>query len=251
MRADRDRCSTDREKKLREESAKMFAVKLKAIEDAHHHQLEELQRSVYELRHELEQTQCAMEMRCSEVQILKKAILSEREKITEILVHKDGEAKIVFDRQNAKIDALSKELNDRCEQFDAERNSIRKVMEQRLQENTILVSGENKLKDLIGDLKTQHSRDVEQLNEKYQSAKRTAANYKVHLIRDVYILLSYVFGRMLVFQKYSEAKDKHILQENDRIKLAYEAAVRKAQEKAELAYKEKLDKLSRYEKNTK
>lgn len=48
-----------------------------------------------------------------------------------------------------------------------------------------------------------------------------------------------------MFQKYSEDKDKHILQENERIKLAYEAAVKKAHEKAELVYKDKLEKLAR------
>lgn len=199
MRADSDRSNFDREKKLREESAKMFAVKLKAIEDAHKQQLDELQRHVYELRHELEQTQCLMEIRCSEVQILKKAILSEREKITEILDQKDSEAKATFNRQNEKINELYKELNDRREQFDAERNSIQKVLEQRLQENKILVSSENKLKEMIADLKNEHG----QLSAKYHSAKRTAANYKVHLVcvkRFAYIFLtclcvSEIFGR--------------------------------------------------------
>lgn len=41
-------------------------------------------------------------------------------------------------------------------------------------------------------------------------------------------------------QKYAEEKDKHIAREMERIKLEYDAAVRRIQEKADEAVRKKL-----------
>lgn len=183
------------EKKIREESAKMLAVKLKSIEDQYKCDITELKENVNGLRRDLDETHAMLQIRTSEVQILKKAILSERDKITDILNHKDNETKSVLDKQNEilrklhndlnnaqeKIQYLSKELDERREQYDAELNSMQKLLDHRLDENKILRQSENQLKGLLATLKNDHSKVVEQLNAKYQSAKKTAANYKVFI----------------------------------------------------------------------
>lgn len=180
------RSTMENEMKIRQESAEILAKKIKCCEDNFKKQVAKLKTETDTLRNELEEARYHLQVRGSEVHVLKQAILSERTKIAEILKQKDAESTAILDKQNTllkkcqnelnstklQIKMLRKENDDRREQFDAELKSMKMLMQQCRDEN-------NSLTQTIESLQNDHSKVIEMLHTKYESAKRTAANYKV------------------------------------------------------------------------
>lgn len=225
-----DTCDRATEKRIREEMARALATKLKAAENYFREQCREYEEQIDTLTTELDKTRELLDSRDNDVTALKQCILSERSTIKKLIESKENEVQQKVQRQNelvirtrAELDAankriefLTKELDEYSKQFSAERESVEKLMDQWKTELSSFASREDKFNEQIRKLQVEHTAEVVNLNEKYLAAKKTAANYK----------------------KYSEDKEKHIERESERIKRAYEAAVKKAKDNAEAIVRE-------------
>ncbi|KAI8129224.1 hypothetical protein FF38_04740 [Lucilia cuprina] len=225
------------EARIRDEMAKIFAVELKRFQT----KLQETQEQSLCLQREYQHINAELQQRQTEVDLLKQAILAEREKMDEILKQKDDEYKDVIQRQNIsiqktrdelqqkvqRIKELTSELHERQTQIEAERKSMKAVMKQWEEQRKSLDAVEMDWKQKFTDLQKAHESAVQSWQTKYNSAKRTAANYK----------------------RYSEDKEAHMLKEYDRLKIEYDAQLAKIQlrmkeslEKKSLELKQALDK---------
>ncbi|XP_061392800.1 repetitive organellar protein [Musca vetustissima] len=215
------------EARIRDEMAKIFAVELKKIQLKMHQTQEQslcLQREYQHVTAELQQRQ-------NEVDQLKAAILLDREKMEEILKQKDEENHEMLQKMNlivqksreelqmkiAKIKDLTHELNERQQQIEAERQSMKAVMKQWEEQRKSLDTVEMEWKQKFLDLQKAHELSITSWQTKYNSAKRTAANYK----------------------RYSEDKEAHMLKEYDRLKFEYDASLAKIEARLKEAYEKK------------
>lgn len=225
------------EKRIREEMARAMASKLKAAENYFREQAHEYEEQINNLTTELDKMRDLLDSKDNDITALKQCILSERSTIRKLIEDKETEVQQRAQRQNellirtrAELDAankriefLTKELDEYSKQFSAERESVEKLMAEWKEELSAFASREDKLNEQIKKMQIDHTTQVQNLNEKYLAAKKTAANYK----------------------KYSEDKEKHIEKESERIKKAYEAAVKKARDNAEAIIRENGKKASK------
>ncbi|XP_073826496.1 chromosome segregation ATPase asterless [Musca autumnalis] len=215
------------EARIRDEMAKIFAVELKKIQLKMHQTQEQslcLQREYQHVSEELQQRQ-------HEVDQLKAAILLDREKMEEILKQKDDENHEILQKMNLvvqktreelqakaqKIKDLTHELNERQQQIEAERQSMKAVMKQWEEQRKSLDTVEMEWKQKFLDLQKAHEVAINSWHTKYNSAKRTAANYK----------------------RYSEDKEAHMLKEYDRLKFEYDASLAKIEARLKESYEKK------------
>lgn len=210
------------DKKIREEMARAMAVKVKAVENEFKQQLCNYEKHIDNLTAELNEMQQKLSDRDNDVINLKKCVLSERAEIRMILEQKDGEfeeqlraqhsvlmaTRRDLDKANARIDFLNKDLNDHAKQFEEERASWTKLLNEYKNQMDAASAQEQSLYAQISDLETTHKAAIQSLTGKYQAAKKVAANYK----------------------KYSEDKESHIQRESERIKMAYKMACDKMEE---------------------
>ncbi|XP_050330042.1 uncharacterized protein LOC126759347 [Bactrocera neohumeralis] len=217
------------ESRIRDEMAKLFAGEIKRFQ-IKLHQAEEknicLQREYQIVSNELQQ-------RTTEVELLKQAILAEREHMEDILKQKDAEAHGMIEKQtailhkcrdellakNQRVTQLSKELEERQVQIEAERQSMKAVMAQWEDQRKHVDDIESEWKDKVQSLERAHEKALAAWQKKYNSAKHTAANYK----------------------RYAEDKEAHMLREYERLKTEYNASLTKI----EIRMKEALEKKNR------
>lgn len=218
------------EKRIREEMARAMAVKVKAIENQFKDQIHEYQEHLQSLTEELNTLHQTLDERNRDISNLKRCILSERAKIKAVLDEKEEEHnKQLQERQNLlsasrtelenaqkRIEFLTKELDDCGQHFEAERESMNKLMCEWKAELSSFAEREEILTEQMQHMEQEHKITIQNLNEKYVAAKKTAANYK----------------------KYSEEKERHIERESERIRSNYESAVRKVKENMESVIKE-------------
>lgn len=218
------------EKKIREEMARAMALKAKSIENEFKEQLIQYKQQNEELGMELENLQMAIKDRETDISNLKKCILKERFEVKHILEQKDNEYFDALSKQENKltytrneldtaqkrIKGLLDEQNQFCQQFQAERESMHKLMNEWKVELAAFAEREEVLTEKIRKLEIDHKATVQNLNEKYIAAKKTAANYK----------------------QYSEDKEKHIERESERIQSAYEFALENMKEKMKISLKD-------------
>ncbi|XP_055906527.1 repetitive organellar protein isoform X2 [Eupeodes corollae] len=207
------------ESKVRDEMAKIFAIEIRNNEQRYKIKTTQLEEELYDLRKNVQKINTELIQRHNEVQVLKHAILSEREKTEEIIANKDKEYNELFEKQNIilhksrdelklktqRISELIRELDDRNSQIEAERQSMKAVMtqweEQRRKSDNIKYEWEAK----IEEMKKVHEAAIASWQTKYNSAKKTAVNYK----------------------RYAEDKENHMIQEYNRIKSEYDASLTK------------------------
>uniref|UniRef100_A0A0A1XP57 Golgin subfamily B member 1 n=1 Tax=Zeugodacus cucurbitae TaxID=28588 RepID=A0A0A1XP57_ZEUCU len=217
------------ESRIRDEMAKLFAGEIKRFQ-IKLHQTEEknicLQREYQIVSNDLQQ-------RTTEVELLKQAILAEREHMEDILKQKDTEAHEMIEKQtailhkcrdellakNQRVAQLSKELEERQVQIEAERQSMKAVMAQWEDQRKHVDDIESEWKDKVQSLERAHEKALAAWQKKYNSAKHTAANYK----------------------RYAEDKEAHMLSEYERLKTEYNASLTKI----EIRMKEALEKKNR------
>lgn len=224
--------SNDRsvERRMREEMARAMAVQIKAVENHYKENKREQEEYIRRLSLELSEMTKTLNARDQDITALKQCILSERAAIKEILAEKDADAESKLNKQHnamiamhadleaahKRIEYLTRELEDSSQQYNAERQSANKLMNEWKSELGALIERETILTQQIRQMENEHKAAVQTLNEKYAAAKKTAANYK----------------------KYSDDKEEHIKRESERIKLAYEKAVKQVKENMEKAIKE-------------
>lgn len=180
------------EGRVRDEMAKIFAIELKRFQT----RLQETQEQSLSLQREYQYINAELQQRQTEVEVLKQAILAEREKMDEILRHKDEKYQESAKKQTMtmeklrdelkakvqKVNELTNELNDRQAQIEAERRSMKAVMKQWEEQRKSIDIVEMDWKKKFTHLQQAHDSALQSWQTKYNSAKRTAANYKVNFI---------------------------------------------------------------------
>lgn len=211
----------EQEHKIREEMARAFAAEMKIIEEKFKGQFLKFEDNISGLKKELHDRTNELQVRNKEVEVLKFAIVNEREKITEILTKKNDEARALFDKQaevmkkyrteldnaNSKVHFLENQLEEKRELIQAERDSMEKLIQQVTEERKMFHERELEVIEKFKEIELEYNKSLEMVTEKYNSVKKTALNYK----------------------KYAEDKEQHMLKEYDRIKEGYNAALLKVQ----------------------
>ncbi|XP_031635951.1 putative leucine-rich repeat-containing protein DDB_G0290503 [Contarinia nasturtii] len=211
------------EKKIRQEMSRAMAIEVKSLEN-------EFKEQILNHKQQINDMQATLKERETDISNLKTCILKERHGIRQILDQKDQEqaeamkkhqaillaTRNELDAANKRIETLMNELEQSTNQFQAERDSVSKLMAQWKAELAAFAEREENLNEQMQIMESSHAATVQSLNEKYVAAKKTAANYK----------------------RYSDDKEKHIERESERIKQAYEKAVEKVKESTKVAIKE-------------
>lgn len=218
-------CSTEYraiEKRIRAEMSRVMASKIKAYENQIKEDTFRFNEQIKNISHELENTRMQLNSRENDISALKQCILSERATTREVIEKKDLEAELALEKQrdmlvrgcdqlktaHQQIEHLSQELNKCSTQMMTERQSMEKLMRQWDTERHALIDREVELKARLTQMQANYQTETEKLRLKIVSAKKTATNYK----------------------RYSEEKERHIQEESERIKLAYERAVQKVKD---------------------
>ncbi|XP_050082095.1 trichohyalin [Anopheles aquasalis] len=232
----------EQEQQVREEMARAFAAQIKQIEQKFRTQFASFESNIASLKQQLHERESELQVRNQEVEVLKCAIVTEREKVGEMLRRKDADARSLFDKQQEllgkykaelangqrKVQFLEHELQEKRDLIQSERQSMEKLMAQIATERTTHREREQEMIDKCTELEAEYRKSLDLVTDKYQSAKKTALNYK----------------------KYAEDKEQHMLKEYDRIKEGYNAALVKVQNRMkealdskERALREKMAKL--------
>uniref|UniRef100_A0A182K3J4 Uncharacterized protein n=1 Tax=Anopheles christyi TaxID=43041 RepID=A0A182K3J4_9DIPT len=221
----------EQEQKVREEMAKAFAGQIKQIEERFRTQFGRFEENINTLKTELYDRVAELEVRNQEVEVLKCAIVTEREKMGDLLAQKDTDARTLFDKQSElmgkykaevangqkKVQFLERELQEKRELVASERQSMEKLIAQITAERKMFREREVEMNDRFKEVEAEYQKSLDLVTEKYQSAKKTALNYK----------------------KYAEDKEQHMLKEYDRIKDGYNVALQKVQTRMKEALESK------------
>ncbi|KAL1375013.1 hypothetical protein pipiens_017751, partial [Culex pipiens pipiens] len=221
----------EQEHKIREEMARAFAAEMKIIEEKFKGQFFKFEDNISGLKKELHERSNELQVRNKEVEVLKFAIVNEREKITEILTKKNDEARALFDKQaevmkkyrveldnaNHKVQFLEGQLEEKRELIQAERDSMEKLIQQVTEERKLFHERKLEVIEKFKEIEQEYNKSLDMVTEKYNSVKKTALNYK----------------------KYAEDKEQHMMKEYDRIKEGYNAALLKVQNRAKEALESK------------
>ncbi|XP_030374528.1 paramyosin [Scaptodrosophila lebanonensis] len=203
------------EQRVRDEMAKLFAVELKRFMA----RLQQTEEKSLCLQREYKLVTSELQQRQNEVELLKQTILAEREKIEEILANKDQSHQAALEKQkvmlqmcrndlhakNQRIAELINELQERHETIESERQSMKAVMTQWEEHRKSVNQVENEWRNKLETLRETHEEAMRAAQMRYQSAKRTAQNYKI----------------------YAEDKEAHMKREYERIKAEYELSLAK------------------------
>lgn len=225
------KAAREQEHQIREDMARAFAAEMKKIEEKFKGQFMKFEQNITALKKELHDRMNDLLLRNKEVEVLKFAIMTEREKVTEMLAKKDQDARMLFDKQaevmkkykaeldncQRKIQFLEGELNEKRELIQSERESMEKLIQQVTEERKMFREREVEVIEKFKEIELEYNKSLEMVTEKYNSVKKTALNYK----------------------KYAEDKEQHMLKEYDRIKEGYNAALLKVQNRMKEALESK------------
>lgn len=218
------------EKWIREGFARATVTKLSAIEVEYKAQLQECEQKISELTAEVTTLQARLKERETDISNLKKCILKERYEIKYILEQKEAEIAEDLTKHQNQLAAIREELSEarkrtktllneqnQCQkEFQAERDSMNKLMHQRKMELNALVEREESLTEQIKRMECDHKAALQSLNEKYSTARKTVSNYKM----------------------YMDDKEKHIERESERLRSTYQMAMEKMKENMKTSIKE-------------
>ncbi|XP_055540888.1 paramyosin [Wyeomyia smithii] len=221
----------EQEHRIREDMARAFAAEIKIIEEKFKAQFLKFEENISALKKELHDRVNELLTRSKEVEVLKFAIKTEREKMTELLAKKDEDARALFDKQaevmkrykaelnnsQQKVQFLESELQEKRELIRSERESMDLLTKQITEERKMFHEREIEVIEKFKEIEKEYSKSLEMVTEKYESAKKTALNYK----------------------KYAEDKEQHMLKEYDRIKEGYNTALLKVQNRMKEALENK------------
>lgn len=225
------KAAREQEHRIREDMARAFAAEIKIIEEKFKTQFLKFEENISTLKNELHDRVNELLTRSKEVEVLKFAIKTEREKITELLTKKDEDARALFDKQaevmkrykaelnnvQQKVQYLENELHEKRELIRAERESMDLLTKQITEERKMFHEREIEVIEKFKEIEKEYNKSLEMVTEKYNSVKKTALNYK----------------------KYAEDKEQHMLKEYDRIKEGYSTALLKVQNRMKEALENK------------
>lgn len=204
------------ETKVRDEMAKIFAAEIKSMEKRFREEAELLHQRLVAIADALEEKSHELDVRNEQMQLLKFTILQEREEFERNLHQKDDDFKVAiekyrneFEENQQKVEELMGKLNEKKELIDEERLSIERLKRQITEERQTLAEREKECVNKLKRLREESTHAVKELTEKYQSAKKTAMNYK----------------------QFSEDKEKHYRSECERHKGIYAELVEKVEKR--------------------
>lgn len=194
------------EQRVRDEMAKLFAAELKRF-TLRVQQTEErslcLQREYQVVCRDLQQRQ-------TEVDLLKQTILAEREEMQQLLGEQEEKQKQIVHKcrselqaKNQRISDLLRELEEQHASIESERRSMKAVMNEWDKQKQSIEQVEKHWRTQVQTLRETHEEAMRAAQQRYQSAKRTAHNYKI----------------------YAEDKEAHMKREYERIKLEYQTSL--------------------------
>ncbi|KAH8407766.1 hypothetical protein KR222_001995 [Zaprionus bogoriensis] len=190
------------EQRVRDEMAKLFAAELKRF-TLRVQQAEE--RSVC-LQREYQLVSRELQQRQTEVELLKQTILAEREQMQELLGDKDEQHKQLLQKCRSELQAkgrriadLQREMEEQHASIESERRSMKTVMSEWDKQKQSIEQVEEHWRCQLQSLRDSHEEALRAAHQRYQSAKRTAQNYKL----------------------YAEDKDAHMKREYERLKQEY------------------------------
>lgn len=194
------------EQRVRDEMAKLFAAELKRF-TLRVQQSEErslcLQREYQLVCRDLQQRQ-------TEVDLLKQTILAEREEMQQLLGEQEQKQKQIVQKcrselqaKNQRISDLLRELEEQHASIESERRSMKAVMNEWDKQKQSIEQVEKHWRSQVQTLRETHEEAMRAAQQRYQSAKRTAHNYKI----------------------YAEDKEAHMKREYERIKLEYQTSL--------------------------
>lgn len=209
------------ETKIRDEIAKVFAGEMKLMEKKYREDVEQLQSRIILITEDFEEKAHEVNVRAEQLQFLRSTILQEREEFGKSLKQKDDDFKVAiekyrveYENNQKKVEELMDQLNEKKELIDEERLSMERLKEQINEERKSLAKREEETLNKLKKLQLESTKAIEELHEKFKSAKKTAVNYK----------------------QFAEDKEKHYRNECERLKIAYTELI----EKAEKRFKETL-----------
>lgn len=212
------------ETKIRDDMAKIFAAEVKLAENKFREESERWQNKILELSEALGDKNHELEVRNHQLELLKFTILQEREETANMLNQKDEEIKIAIEKyrneyecHQQKVEDLMIQVNDKKELMDEERISIEKLRQSIQDERAAMTQREDELKKKFKKYQNDTTKALDDLTDKYQSAKRTITTYK----------------------QYIEDKDKHYKGEFERIRSGYQETIEKVKSTYSEAIKEK------------
>ncbi|KAI8045615.1 trichohyalin [Drosophila gunungcola] len=196
------------EQRVRDEMAKLFAAELKKFNT----RLQQTEERSQCLQREYQAVCAELQHRQTEVDLLKQTILAERENIEEILASKEEKQKAMLQKcrqelqaKNQRITELLREVEEQHASIDSERQSMKAVMAQWEKQRQSIDQVEQHWRQQLDSLRTTHEEAMRSAQQRYQSAKRTAHNYKL----------------------YAEDKEAHMKREYERIKHEYDLSLAK------------------------
>lgn len=201
------------ETRVRDEMAKIYAFEMKNLEKSHRELVDRLQRQIIAITEDLEDKCRELGVRNEQLQLLKFTIVAEREEVEKKMQQKDDDFKVAIEKYRVEhennqqtIEELTTALTENKELIDEERLSIDNLKRQIKEERASLAKREQELTKKFKKLENDSKKLVKELNEKYLSAKKTAANYK----------------------QYADDKENHFRREYERTKAAFKEAFEKA-----------------------
>jgi centrosomal protein CEP152 len=162
------------ESKIRDEMAKIFANQIKTLERRFVEEAKKLQTQIISLTSELDARTADLEVAAEQLELLKFTIVHEREEFQEILKQKDES----FKEKLQKYQKHASDLNEQMALIDGERELIESLKRQIDEERTLLGQKELDTAQRIRKLQQESTKIIDELNEKYKTAKKTAASYK-------------------------------------------------------------------------
>lgn len=173
------------ETKVRDEMAKIFAGEMKSIEKRFRADVEKLQNRIILITEDLEEKSHELGVRNEQVQLLKFTILQERKEFEKSLNEKDDDLKKVVEKYRVeyednqqKVEDLIAQLSEKTELIDEERMSIERLKQQINEERQSIAKRDEETMEKLKKLQVESSKTINELSEKYLTAKQIAANYK-------------------------------------------------------------------------
>lgn len=194
------------ESKIMEEISKRYAAELDSIDKSHKDKISSVEQLNTSLKHELQNLKIHFQVKTDEVESLKSIILKERAKAQEIVAGKDDRARNILDCQTKilnkcrlelqsyqqQMEGLIKELNEKTDLVNQERESIALLQKQIVEIKTSFQRRESDLLKSIEINKQENLNKVTHIKEKYLSAKKTAQHYKVIFMSDFVVMYNII-----------------------------------------------------------
>lgn len=151
------------ETKIRNEMAKIFANQISTVEKKFTSDIKKMQNLNVQLSSFLKEEKERMQIAMEQLDILKFTIVSEREEFKTLIEQKDNN----IEHYRTQVEML----NEKIDIIYEERDSIERLKTQIEKDRLELNKREEKLQQ-------EYTKAIEELNEKYKSAKKTAQTYK-------------------------------------------------------------------------